>query len=401
MAPADYSAASLAERRDGGIPGDPGREWQVVEYRGREGLVGLEAEWRHLYAAMRTRSVFHAYDANLAYVDHLMTCPDQLRCLVLLRRGQVGAICPLEARTVRVLGLPMKAWGGFSHAHWPFSDVLCPEDEARRVLLPALVRFLRARPEGRRLLILGPLPGASVLWLGLRRLPDAEYCEHITITPFVFACDQPYGELESRLSRQFRKQLRRCSRRLAVLEGAHFESSGGDADREALFEQFLAVEGSGWKGEQGTGSAIRLHDDYTAFYRALATDLGSGDSCEINALFAEGHCIAGEFCARSGEEYAVLKGGYDEAYARLSPGHLLAARTLQRCCDDSRTRRFEQLSDAAWMKTWRPDVTTWRQAHVAIGRWTSLLPVALLRLRHGPGRRTARWLRPKLESRRR
>lgn len=367
--------------------------WSIVEYRGREALQCLAVDWKRLYGAMPLRTAFHAFEAHEAYLDCLAAAPGRFRFLVLTDGRQVRAICPLEARVDRALGLPLPVWGTPHHPHWPFSDVICPEDEARRALLPAVVDFLKRGPEAWRLLVLGPLPQESVIWEGLRSLRQDAYCAHVPVEPFVFDCEKSFDELLSRLSKHFRKQLRNHGNRLASLADVRFETADGETELAPLLEAFLSVEASGWKGENGTRSAVQLHPSYLSFYRDLARTLGEGDGCEINALFAEGRCIAGELCMRTGEEYACLKIGYDESYARLSPGHLLHARTLERCCVDPRIRRYNQLSDASWLGAWHPGTVALQQVHVALGRWPGPPLIGLLRFRFGRGRRMARWLR--------
>lgn len=366
--------------------------WTVTEYRGREALAALEADWRRLYAAMAMRTTFHAFDFESAYADHLAQRAEGLRFLVLSDRGRVRAICPLEDRSDDALGVPMRVWGVPSDPHVPVSDIVGPEDEARRILLPAITGYLRRHAEGRQLLVLGPLREDSVLWDGLTSLGARACFDHVAWRPYVFDCTRPFDELMSRLPRHFRKELRRCGRKLASLEAARFDSVSPTEDPDAL-AAFLQVEASGWKGRDGTGSAIRLHPHLTAFYERLATDLGAGDGCEVNTLHAEGRCVAGEFCMRTGDEYATLKVGYDEAYARLSPGHLLFQHTLQRCCEDPAITRFSQLSEAAWLGPWRADTVVMRRAYVALDRRTAWPLVSLLRFRFGAGRRAVRRVR--------
>ena len=374
------------------MPAAASTRWSIAEYGGRDALRRLETDWRRLSAAMDRRTAFHTFDANAAYLDHLMPAPERFRCLVLSDGHAARAICPLEHRIDRVLGVPLPVWGTPFGPHWPFSDVICPEDDARAALVPALARYLRRRAAGAPLLVLGPLPRRSVLWDGLAELGSPCYASHVPTRPFVFDCELPFDELMGRLSKHFRKQLRNYGNRLRALPGVRFESAAGD-EAASLFEAFLTVEASGWKGTGGTGSAIRLDLSRLAFYRALAHDFGHGDGCEINALFAEDRCIAAELCIRAGESYAALKIGYDEDYARLSPGHLLHAHTLERCCQDPGIRRYDQLSDAGWLAAWRPDKTVLRQAYVPLGRWSGPPLAAALRLRFGPGRQAVRRLR--------
>ena len=118
-----------------------------------------------------------------------------------------------------------------------------------------------------------------------------------------------------------------------------------------------------------------------AFYRALIALLGPAGFCEVNALHAEGRCIASQFCVRVDAEYAVLKIGFDERYARVAPGQLLLERTLQQCCGDPGIRRVNLISDATWHRDWRPDVVRSYAAYVGLGRWSGRPLVELLRAR--------------------
>ena len=110
----------------------------------------------------------------------------------------------------------------------------------------------------------------------------------------------------SRVSKKFRSTLRNRHRKLDSLSHVRFVTAPSDADLAAEFETFLEVEASGWKGANGTRTAIRFRRNQPAFFRSLLSLDGAEDYCEINALYAEGRCIATELCARTGEEYAGL-----------------------------------------------------------------------------------------------
>jgi hypothetical protein len=276
------------------------------------------------------------------------------------------------------------------------SDVICPEDDARRELLPALFEYLRHTHEGRPLLVLGPLPADSVLWEGMQLMPQARTYTHNTQPADIFDCELTFDELSSRFGKSFRSKLRRQSRRLLALENVHFVNATGAGDLPRELDALLQVEASGWKGESGTGSAIQLHTDLVAFYRDLASTLGGHgpeDHCEINSLYADGRCIASQFCMRTGGEYVMPKLAYDEEYSRITPGLLLFEHTLQRCCENTRIRRLNFLTSPAWMNAWHPDLLAMQQVHVAIDRSYGCSLIALLRFRFGRGRDMVRWLR--------
>lgn len=355
----------------------------------------LETDWKRLYYAMPLRTVFHAYEAHVAYFDHLIAAPEKFRCLALTDGSHVRAICPLEARADRALGLPIPVWGTTWHPHWPVADVIGPEDEARRALLPALVQHLRRQPARRQLLVLGPLAEDSALWHGLERLNAKYSCAHAAGESHFLDCTRAYEEVAAEFSKRFRRHLRNQRKKLMSLPGALHVSASSSADINREYEAFLEVEASGWKGAAGTRSAVLLHPDLVRFYRELATISGPDDGCEINALYVDGHCIASQFCVRSGAHYTVLKAGFDERYARLGPGQLLKEDTLQRCCSDPSVDRLNLVSNAAWHYDWRPRSVPLRQVHVAIGPWCGPPLNTLFRFRYGPGRQAARWVRAK------
>jgi hypothetical protein len=287
----------------------------------------------------------------------------------------------------------MRAWESPPLRHTRRSDIICPEDDARRAFIPALVSHLRRERRGRRLLVLGPLPEDSVLWEGLRQLGRNRYCTRAVEGEHFLDCSRSFDELMSGLSSKFRGELRRRRRRLEDLPDVRFVTTTDDADLAAEFETFLDVEASGWKGETGSSSAIRLRDGSLPFYQALLALHGDGDRCEIHALYAEGRCLASQLCMRTAGEFACLKIGYDETYSHLAPGLLLRQHMVDRCCQDPDVTRMNWLTAAAWHRPWNPDTVALQQAYVAIGRWSGPLLIALLRLRLGPARRFVRWAR--------
>ena len=375
--------------------------WSIVEYRGRPGLEQLEADWKRLYAAMPGRSRYHAYEAQLAYLSHLCAAPALTRYLALTDGGRVRAICPLEAVHDTSLRFPLRAWALPSHDHWRATDVVAPEDEARLALFPTVVDFLRRHPERRGLLVLGPTPESSNLREGLHWMREGEYCERLAMPSNFFDCAVPYDQLMERLTKHFRRNLRSHRNKVQSLADVRFVNVVGQEGLEAELDNFLAVEESGWKGRDGAGSAIRLHPNLVAFYRDLARTMhGPEDRCEINALYAEGRCIASQFCVRTGEEYTILKIAYDEEFARLGPGQVLLEKTMERCCDDPSITRLDLVSDASWFRDWQTQKIPMQQAYVAMNGWSGRPLISLLGFRYGPARNIVRRIRSSMGERR-
>jgi hypothetical protein len=371
----------------------PTATWGIIEYRGRTGLEKLEADWRRLYAEMPLRTSFLAYEACTAYADR-MAAPDRLRCLALSDGDRVRAICLLEPRTNRVCGLPIRLWGVLWHHHGRQADAVCPDDEARRALVPALVAYLRQKPEGRRVLVLGPAPASSTLWDGLRRLGPGDYCIQPQDSVRVLDCSRSFDELVAGLSKSSRHHLNTPRHRLDAMEDVRFVSATQADELAAEFAAFLDVEASGWKGEAGSGTAVKCDGGHFDIFCNLAANLhGDVDHCEIHALYAEGRCLASIFGTRTGATYSALKTGYDQTYHRVAPGQLLLAKVIERCCSDPDIKQLDLVSPVPWLRGWRTEFVALQLAMVSIGGWPGRAIIALLRFRFGPARRCARWLR--------
>ena len=116
----------------------PVGKWEVTECRGQAGLQGLEADWRRLCAGMPERSFFIAYEACAEYFARLHRAPDQIRCLLLANGERPRAICLLEPRLERRLGLPFQVWRVLWFDQANEAEVVCADDEAMRELPIAL-----------------------------------------------------------------------------------------------------------------------------------------------------------------------------------------------------------------------------------------------------------------------
>jgi len=119
---------------------------------------------------------------------------------------------------------------------------------------------------------------------------------------------------------------------------------------EEAFTDFLNVEGSGWKGPDGTRTAINCNPELEAFYRGLMQSHTPHSHCVINLLYLDDMCIAAEFCLYCNGVLSLLKIGYLEAHARASPGSLLFDRVLRDWCERPGVRALSLVGDAGWQK---------------------------------------------------
>jgi len=287
-----------------------------------------------------------------------------------------------------------EAWAPLRfHDH--LNDFLCPDEVARRALVPALVAHLRRNPEGLPLLAVGPFPVDSELWDGVRTLGHGDPCMDPRGVVCGLDCSMPYDKLMARVPRHFRRVLALARNRLAPLRDVHYVTAREPDELQAEWRSFLEVEASGWKGADS--SAVRCMPGQAPFFLALAATLrGLADFCEITALYADGRCIASTFGTRTGSTYSMLKICYDEAYGRMSPGQLLLAKVIERCCGDPGIDLVDFVSDASWLRGWQILSVPVKLAYLDIGGLRGRVILALLKVRFGLLRRIAHRLGPKL-----
>ncbi|MFM5884648.1 MAG: GNAT family N-acetyltransferase [Novosphingobium sp.] len=136
----------------------------------------------------------------------------------------------------------------------------------------------------------------------------------------------PEAYFDASLSGKKRKELRRQAARLAELGTLRFERQADAADLDAWFEQFLALEHSGWKGT--AGSALASHHTTADLFRAALTGAAAQGRLERLTLTLGEEPIAMlvQFLAPPGA--FSYKTAFDERFARFSPGVLLQRENL-------------------------------------------------------------------------
>ncbi len=194
---------------------------------------------------------------------------------------------------------------------------------------------------GFRSIEMGPLPADGADLIRAQRGAESAgfaYSDWVNQEQPIVDCDTDWETYFGGLSRNLRKDVRRRRRRLEERGDLTIQvHRGAEALGEPLAEG-VAIESSGWKGQEGT--AILEAKGQLAFFQALADWAAARDALEITFLRLDGTAIAFHYnIVFHGILYA-LKIGFDESYADLSPGKVLLGAEIERTFTEGH-RRFD------------------------------------------------------------
>jgi CelD/BcsL family acetyltransferase involved in cellulose biosynthesis len=304
------------------------------------GLHSLAEEWNSLAARFNTPLLRHEWFAACA---EACCPPGRLSILIIRSQQELRAIAPLVLiqrdgieRLEEPLGSALGEPGGLIY-----------RDEA------ALRELVRAMVALRRPIVLAKLPSASpavsVLGelcrgKGMLSIRDAPACPWLPIT-------SSWAEFEAKMSSSRRYNLRR-KYKLAEKSGpVEVEIiSPTPANLTPYLDEVFRVEAAGWKGRNDSSIlSTPWLKRFLESYSLATARLGL-----LRLYFFRVNCKA--IAVRLAVEYArriwELKIGYDEAWAKCSPGILLTHETLRHTFEQG-LEAYEFLGiDAAWEHLW-------------------------------------------------
>jgi hypothetical protein len=174
--------------------------------------------------------------------------------------------------------------------------------------------------------------------------------------------DESWTYPEEKVSPSRRSSFRRAKRKAHNIGPIDYEVLAPEpCELPLLLAESLRVEAAGWKGR--TGSALLSDLNRRQFYEKYAAIASTKRILRLCFMRIGGVVAATQIAVESGGRFWLLKVGYDEAFARCSPGHLLMVETLRYAAQRG-LRTFEFLGSAEpWTQVWtqqvRPCVSVW------------------------------------------
>jgi len=242
----------------------------------------------------------------------------RLRICALRQDGELAALFPLCARAGRLEAM--------ANAHTPVFHPLARDEAALRLVIEAAVEA--AGEELRVPALPVAHPAVDLLTEASLRGRRITLVEPQNTSPIVDTTGT-FEDYRRRMQRGDRRDLERRRRQMEREHQAAFELVQDGAGLEPALRRGLAVEASGWKGKRGT--AILFSPETETFYRLLADRFAAAGRAGLSSLSLDGSMAAFDLWLLDHGRLWILKGGYEEAFRRYSPGLALTYAEVELC----------------------------------------------------------------------
>jgi CelD/BcsL family acetyltransferase involved in cellulose biosynthesis len=344
---------------------------QVSIHQGLSGLLQLRDDWLELQV---DAGLFARYEWNLAAAAHLLPPGASISfCRIRDERGTV-AIVPAVQNPVKVRPFPPRPAIslGLSPELAQFDFPMRGDADAAAVGA-ALLRALRTLDKPWKFVCWSRVPVASNAARVAGRMRDSRVVMTSSSVCNSFDTTRGPSVFFDQLPKNMRINLRRYGKRLAQEGSVQVRMAREEHDVRRFFEDFLAVEGSGWKGIDGEQSAVALRPQVRAFYEALLSRSSPDFETDIAILYVSSEPVAVQFLVRAGRCQHVYKIGYDERFSRYSPGQLLLGAVLERACESESIDRVSLVTGLPWHQNWCPDPEPTLQVLIFRDHWRPLI----------------------------
>lgn len=329
----------------------------IKEITSAEELLAWKSKWQKAYLSEGTQDISASY-AFLAN-DWLKIRKQKDSLIIFHEDGEImGAT---------IISRKQKQFGPFS-----FSII----NTGGLFVSDALQLGQDARPYVNALLSHTSKTTANLLWLNIERASKRHSQRLLsavkTDNHSAVFCNSSYsnninvdsGSFEdyfAGLGKNTRQLLRKKNRQLEREVGrVFFEwiAPETESENEALYQEFLELEDSGWKGKDS--GSIKRRPGSRKYHDCMVKDAYRTKQiqwCRMGAVDSETNhqkTIAMLFMFRRKEKLWLHKTAYDEDYQRYSPGLLVLNGMLERAFEDPSLKSISLITGYEWHERWNP-----------------------------------------------
>ncbi len=313
--------------------------WSVRVVKTANELEPYLHRWEALSANAVEPNVFYEPWQVMPALKNLTDAPRLELLLVLDEATEPPGLCgvfPLE-RSANYRGLPLSSLRMWQHKYLFLCTPLVSHQHAHGVLR-CFVNWLASAEANCQVMSLqgmradGLFAGALKQALDDSKRPHFSEGRHERALLEVDAALDSRAYLESALSKKKTKEYRRLAQRLSEQGAMQFERLRSGADVRPWLDEFLGLEASGWKGREGSAFASTEAD--RRYFTDIVTQAHARGRLVLLALRMDGVAIAMKCNFVGGDGAWSFKIGFEEKYAKYSPGVLLELENIRGAFDD-------------------------------------------------------------------
>ncbi len=158
--------------------------------------------------------------------------------------------------------------------------------------------------------------------------------------------EEGYGDYLKKLPKKRRKELGRLERRLGelgVVEKSILKPGDSTAELDCWLEQFLQLEGGGWKGREGT--SLDSKSGETKYFYAITREAHRRGMLSMVRLSLGSEAVAMQCNIHDRRGSYSYKIAYDERFGQCSPGILVANENLRFVLEESGLESMDSGAD--------------------------------------------------------
>jgi CelD/BcsL family acetyltransferase involved in cellulose biosynthesis len=331
-----------------------------VECRPLAALEPIIAAWRELAADTVEPNIF--YDPAFALAAAPLLGNDVFAGLVwsVSAPRQLVGFFPVRIDRRRY-GVPIPVLVGWTHPYAPLGTPLVRRDLAEPVIA-AWLDHVAGDPSLPDLMLMRLLAVDGPFAAALDAVRASRDCKARSFDrqqrAMLVPGADPAGYVDAAMGRKKRKELRRQMRRLQDIGVVRWSETKDATEAAGALEDFFRLEAGGWKGRAGT--AATASDDSRAFMTRAVSGLAAEGKAAIYRLLIDERAVAALILLKEGSVSWCWKIAYDEAFARYSPGVLLALTVTEGLLADPRLAYADSCATAGHPMIdhiWRERVT--------------------------------------------
>ena len=303
----------------------------------------LKEEWNSLASRFNTPLLRHEWFTACAESFYP---PGELSIRVVRENGRIVAIAPLVA--IPTYGIRRLEMLGVGILREP-SGFLYEDEDSLRFLIDHLMAERVPMYLGG---LISDSTDISVLKNTKRQLGVLSHSVQ-EASPWI-PIDRSREEFEASISSRWRSAFRRAQRRAEESGRVEFEFVSPTPETLGSYlPEILQVESAGWKSR--TGTAMKTYAPLYSFFRAYTESAARLGMLRLGIMRIDRKAVAVQLLVDCANRLWILKVGYDEQYARCSPGMLLMNWIIGHAFEEGYSG-FEFLGRSEqWLEVWNPE----------------------------------------------